>query len=163
MSFRKEWVMFFSYGCFLLCRSEGCAGASAIIGQWRSIPALSFLYGKALCFLNLITSVRDYKQSDWINAVSGIYVQAGNLLLLFQWWYWDSIPTSCHDRRASVLKWKQWRAILLLLFITVAPFILFKKVFFNIIILLNENDVKQCLSNKVFLQGLYRPFLIVCV
>ena len=25
MSFRKEWVMFFSYGCFLLCRSEGNA------------------------------------------------------------------------------------------------------------------------------------------
>ncbi|RAZ50878.1 hypothetical protein DP194_25780, partial [Enterobacter hormaechei subsp. xiangfangensis] len=44
---------------------------------------------------------------------------------------------------------------LLLLFVTVAPFILFKKPFFNIIILRND-DVKKCFLTRAYSPGLLR-------
>lgn len=92
------------------------------VGQGRPIPALSSLYGKALCFL-LIHSVR-------VNVVRQsrrfFFVTSGILLLLFPAMITRfHFPISCHDRRASVLKWEHGGGTFLLLFVTVAPFIYF--------------------------------------
>lgn len=106
MSFRKEWVCSLATIVFFFVVPKDARVLLLFVGQGRPIPALSSLYGKALCFLHLITSIRDYKQSDKYQRC--FFVASGILLLLFPAMITRfHFPTSCHDRRASVLKWEQ--------------------------------------------------------
>lgn len=120
MSFRKEWVFFFSYGCFFLSFRRMRGRFCFLSGRGDQSPRSPLYYGKALCFL-LIHSVR-------VNVVRQsrrfFFVTSGILLLLFPAMITRfHFPISCHDRRASVLKWEHGGGTFLLLFVTVAPFI----------------------------------------